>query len=207
MCLRGWLGCVTVDLFAGLPVSDYQRAFTWYERLLGVDTSERLPLTATVGVALGQRCGRVAPQLGNRLDSPIDRHSRAIDGRSDRPMPRVSTVTGVQRCALRLAASLVSEDQPAASAVQTSSLVRPCRASGRPASNVTWNGASNTTRPASWTTSPLPGAVMRNDLPTTVRVPATKSKVSVRRPLARSENPLTLLVSVSTNESWATCLT
>jgi catechol 2,3-dioxygenase-like lactoylglutathione lyase family enzyme len=26
---------VTVDLFAGLPVSDYQRALTWYERLLG----------------------------------------------------------------------------------------------------------------------------------------------------------------------------
>jgi hypothetical protein len=24
-----------VDLFAGLPVSDYQRALTWYERLLG----------------------------------------------------------------------------------------------------------------------------------------------------------------------------
>jgi hypothetical protein len=26
---------VTVDLFAGLPVSDCQRALTWYERLLG----------------------------------------------------------------------------------------------------------------------------------------------------------------------------
>jgi catechol 2,3-dioxygenase-like lactoylglutathione lyase family enzyme len=26
---------VTLDLFAGLPVSDYQRALTWYERLLG----------------------------------------------------------------------------------------------------------------------------------------------------------------------------
>jgi len=26
---------VTVDLFAGLPVSDYQRALMWYERLLG----------------------------------------------------------------------------------------------------------------------------------------------------------------------------
>jgi catechol 2,3-dioxygenase-like lactoylglutathione lyase family enzyme len=26
---------VTVDLFAGLPVSDYQRALIWYERLLG----------------------------------------------------------------------------------------------------------------------------------------------------------------------------
>jgi catechol 2,3-dioxygenase-like lactoylglutathione lyase family enzyme len=26
---------VTVDLFAGLAVSDYQRALTWYERLLG----------------------------------------------------------------------------------------------------------------------------------------------------------------------------
>jgi catechol 2,3-dioxygenase-like lactoylglutathione lyase family enzyme len=26
---------VTVDLFAGLPVSDYQRALTWYEQLLG----------------------------------------------------------------------------------------------------------------------------------------------------------------------------
>jgi catechol 2,3-dioxygenase-like lactoylglutathione lyase family enzyme len=28
---------VTVDLFAGLPVSDYQRALTWYERLLGTE--------------------------------------------------------------------------------------------------------------------------------------------------------------------------
>ncbi len=26
---------VTVDLFAGLPVTDYQRALAWYERLLG----------------------------------------------------------------------------------------------------------------------------------------------------------------------------
>jgi predicted enzyme related to lactoylglutathione lyase len=26
---------VAVDLFAGIPVSDYQRALTWYERLLG----------------------------------------------------------------------------------------------------------------------------------------------------------------------------
>jgi catechol 2,3-dioxygenase-like lactoylglutathione lyase family enzyme len=26
---------MTVDLFAGLPVSDYQRALSWYERLLG----------------------------------------------------------------------------------------------------------------------------------------------------------------------------
>jgi predicted enzyme related to lactoylglutathione lyase len=26
---------VTVDLFAGVPVSDYQRALAWYERLLG----------------------------------------------------------------------------------------------------------------------------------------------------------------------------
>lgn len=26
---------MTLDLFAGLPVSDYQRALTWYERLLG----------------------------------------------------------------------------------------------------------------------------------------------------------------------------
>lgn len=26
---------MTVDLFAGLPVSDYERALTWYEQLLG----------------------------------------------------------------------------------------------------------------------------------------------------------------------------
>jgi catechol 2,3-dioxygenase-like lactoylglutathione lyase family enzyme len=26
---------VTVDLFAGIPVRDYQRALAWYERLLG----------------------------------------------------------------------------------------------------------------------------------------------------------------------------
>ena len=26
---------MTVDLFAGVPVSDYQRARAWYERLLG----------------------------------------------------------------------------------------------------------------------------------------------------------------------------
>lgn len=28
---------MTVDLFAGLPVSDYQRALSWYERLLGCE--------------------------------------------------------------------------------------------------------------------------------------------------------------------------
>jgi len=26
---------VTVDLFAGVPVSDYERALAWYRRLLG----------------------------------------------------------------------------------------------------------------------------------------------------------------------------
>ena len=26
---------MTVDLFAGIPVSDYERALSWYERLLG----------------------------------------------------------------------------------------------------------------------------------------------------------------------------
>jgi catechol 2,3-dioxygenase-like lactoylglutathione lyase family enzyme len=30
---------VTVDLFAGIPVGDYQRALTWYERLLGSEPS------------------------------------------------------------------------------------------------------------------------------------------------------------------------
>jgi catechol 2,3-dioxygenase-like lactoylglutathione lyase family enzyme len=30
---------VTVDLFAGLPVSDYQRALAWCERLLGSEPS------------------------------------------------------------------------------------------------------------------------------------------------------------------------
>ena len=28
---------MTVDLFAGLPVSDYRRALDWYERLLGCE--------------------------------------------------------------------------------------------------------------------------------------------------------------------------
>ena len=28
---------MTVDLFAGLPVSDYERAVAWYERLLGAE--------------------------------------------------------------------------------------------------------------------------------------------------------------------------
>ena len=30
---------MAVDLFAGIPVSDYQRALDWYERLLGSDPS------------------------------------------------------------------------------------------------------------------------------------------------------------------------
>ena len=30
---------MTVDLFAGLPVSDYQRALAWCERLLGAEPS------------------------------------------------------------------------------------------------------------------------------------------------------------------------
>lgn len=33
--MRGSRGCVTVDLFAGIPVGEYQRSLTWYERLLG----------------------------------------------------------------------------------------------------------------------------------------------------------------------------
>jgi catechol 2,3-dioxygenase-like lactoylglutathione lyase family enzyme len=30
---------VTVDLFAGVPVGDYERALAWYERLLGSEPS------------------------------------------------------------------------------------------------------------------------------------------------------------------------
>ena len=30
---------MTVDLFAGIPVGDYQRALAWYERLLGSEPS------------------------------------------------------------------------------------------------------------------------------------------------------------------------
>jgi len=30
---------MTVDLFAGLPVSDFQRALAWYERLLGTEAA------------------------------------------------------------------------------------------------------------------------------------------------------------------------
>ena len=30
---------MAVDLFAGIPVSDYQRALTWYERLFGSEPS------------------------------------------------------------------------------------------------------------------------------------------------------------------------
>jgi catechol 2,3-dioxygenase-like lactoylglutathione lyase family enzyme len=32
---------VTVDLFAGLPVSDYRRALAWYESLLGCEPAFR----------------------------------------------------------------------------------------------------------------------------------------------------------------------
>ena len=32
---------VTVDLFAGIPVSDYERATAWYERLLGAEPAFR----------------------------------------------------------------------------------------------------------------------------------------------------------------------
>ncbi len=30
---------MTVDLFGGLPVSDYQRALSWYEKLLGAEAA------------------------------------------------------------------------------------------------------------------------------------------------------------------------
>jgi hypothetical protein len=33
------LGWMAVDLFAGIPVGDYQRALAWYERLLGSEPS------------------------------------------------------------------------------------------------------------------------------------------------------------------------
>jgi hypothetical protein len=39
---------VTVDLFAGLPVSDIQRVLTWYERLLGCEPAFLPNATGTV---------------------------------------------------------------------------------------------------------------------------------------------------------------
>jgi catechol 2,3-dioxygenase-like lactoylglutathione lyase family enzyme len=99
---------VTVDLFAGLPVSDYQRALTWYERLLGSEAAFFPHATEAVWelaehrylyiVELPERAGHA---LHTMFVDNLDQRVESIGARGIEPASRETYANGVRKVTYR----------------------------------------------------------------------------------------------------------
>lgn len=95
---------MTVDLFAGLPVSDYQRALTWYERLLGSGPAFFPNATEAVWELAGHRylyIKELPERAGHALHTvfvdDLDDRVESISARESSPPPRRHTGTACAR--------------------------------------------------------------------------------------------------------------
>jgi len=99
---------VAVDLFAGIPVGDYQRALTWYEQLLGSEPSF-LPNAAEAVWELAEHRYvfiEVRPEHAGHAMHTIfvddfDARIGAITGRGIEPAEQVTYANGVRKTTYR----------------------------------------------------------------------------------------------------------
>ncbi|HLN77476.1 MAG TPA: VOC family protein [Nocardioidaceae bacterium] len=99
---------MTVDLFAGLPVSDYQRALTWYQRLLGSEPAFLPNATEAVWelaehrylyiVELPERAGRA---LHTVFVDDLDERVESIGARGIEPASQETYGNGVRKVIYR----------------------------------------------------------------------------------------------------------
>jgi catechol 2,3-dioxygenase-like lactoylglutathione lyase family enzyme len=99
---------VTLDLFAGVPVSDYQRAVAWYERLLGASPAFLPnPVEAVWELAehrylyvevLPQRAGHA---LHTVFVDDLDDRVASISGRGIEPASEETYSNGVRKVIYR----------------------------------------------------------------------------------------------------------
>lgn len=99
---------MAVDLFAGVPVGDYERALGWYERLLGGgpsflpnDTEAVWELAEHRFVFIEVRPGHAGHAMHTVFVDDLDARVRAIAGRGIEPSARETYSNGVRKVTYR----------------------------------------------------------------------------------------------------------
>lgn len=99
---------MTLDLFAGVPVSDYARSLAWYERLLGSSPSFLASPTEAVwelaehrNVYIEERSGGVGHALITIFIDDFDEQLASIDGRGLEPEQFETYDNGVRKATFR----------------------------------------------------------------------------------------------------------
>ncbi|MGW8064050.1 VOC family protein [Streptomyces ziwulingensis] len=99
---------MTVDLFAGIPVSDYAVALAWYERLLGSpptfvasDTESVWELAEHRSLFVEHRPGRAGRAMHTVFVDDFDGRVAAIAGRGLEPVQRETYANGVRKARYR----------------------------------------------------------------------------------------------------------
>jgi catechol 2,3-dioxygenase-like lactoylglutathione lyase family enzyme len=102
------VGRVTVDLFAGLPVSDYQRALDWYGRLLGSEPAFAPNATEAVWKLAEHRylyIEELPERAGHGLHTlfvdDLDERVARIGSRGIEPATRETYTNGVRKVIYR----------------------------------------------------------------------------------------------------------
>ncbi|GAA0449465.1 VOC family protein [Streptomyces olivaceiscleroticus] len=95
---------MAVDLFAGIPVSDYARALTWYEQLLGAppafipnDTEAVWELAEHRYVYVEHRPGHAGHAFHTVFVDDLDARVADIAGRGLNPRDRETYSNGVRK--------------------------------------------------------------------------------------------------------------
>jgi catechol 2,3-dioxygenase-like lactoylglutathione lyase family enzyme len=99
---------VTVDLFAGLPVSDYQRALSWYQQLLGSEPAFYPNATEAVWELAEHRYfyieelpGRAGHALHTVVVDDLDERTEAIAARGITPASQETYDNGMRKVIYR----------------------------------------------------------------------------------------------------------
>ena len=99
---------MTVDLFVGLPVRDYQRALTWYERLLGCAPAFLPNATEAVWELAGHRdlyIAELPERAGHGLHTvfvdDLDERVESISARGIEPAAQETYGNGVRKVIYR----------------------------------------------------------------------------------------------------------
>ena len=99
---------MTLDLFAGVPVSDYTTAVHWYERLLGAppaflpnDTEAVWELAPNRYIFLEVRPGHAGHAMHTVFVSDFDTRIADIAGRGVEPAMRETYANGVRKATFR----------------------------------------------------------------------------------------------------------
>jgi hypothetical protein len=106
--LRRYGGAVALSLFAGIRVSDYERALPWYERLLGGEPTMRPHATEAVWELAGDRSVYIVEDRENAGHAAVtlfvddlDTWVGAISTRGIEPAERETYSNGVRKVTYR----------------------------------------------------------------------------------------------------------